>query len=512
MKGKLLIVDDEPLIRLGITKLVQNHVPGWVIAGEADNGQEAKEQIRRLRPDAVLTDIRMPVMDGLELAQWIRTQDPNIIIIILTGYGDFEYAQSALRYGVRDFLLKPCKEKELCRCLSEAYISFIEATARRRREEQEKREKANQLFRSVLLMLPYSAGESAQLLARLDGKELWLLKVQSYLVPDKNYRDDDVQLLQFAIGNIVSEYMGASCGGEGEWLIIQHDTFALLLELGQSHQAWLEQAAATVKQYLGLAVSLHLLGAMGSISHLKEAYRQFLLTGPRHEAAYDFGYTLDEGEFRSTVEKIAMFLQLGQAMELQQYLDSLISGDNPSKGKSLEKRKMQALSKAMALNEVARKHLEMKGASEIGFQVSELSALHEHRQVDEWLLHRINSFKNLLQDWLDARNSGLMDKALRYLEGHYMEECSMVTVANQIHLSPNYFSNLFKKQTGETFSNYLTKLRIRKAELLLSNTDMKISEIAQSVGYQDSNYFATAFRQITGMSPSQYRKHNERTP
>ncbi|MFH5181403.1 response regulator [Paenibacillus sp. TAB 01] len=136
MAGSIMIVDDEPLIRRGLRKLIETNELGWSVAGEASNGQEALLQLEQLKPNLILSDIRMPVMDGLELARHISERNCGTAVILLTGFRDFEYAQAAVRYGVKDFLLKPCPEEEICRVLRQAYEQLrVKAEQRRVREE-----------------------------------------------------------------------------------------------------------------------------------------------------------------------------------------------------------------------------------------------------------------------------------------------------------------------------------------------------------------------------------------
>lgn len=511
MKGKLLLVDDEPFIRKGIAKLIENNVLGWSVVGEAENGEDALRQMRMLSPDLVVTDIRMPMMDGLELSKRIRESFPGTKAIILTGYRDFEYAQAALRYGVSEFLLKPCKEEELCRTLSSAYNEFLISVQQKTLERKEKQEGEHQLLRSLMLQLPYPVERNPALQSQLAGKDWWLVKVDTYLPSGKGYRQADQSLLQFAITNIVTEHLTEELGEEWIWLNVEHDSFAFM---GASRQndACLVKAAASVHQLLGITLTPKRMGDIAALSDLKEGYARFRIALPASvQNGTTSPYVVDEAKFRAVVGEISSFLQLGRTLELQRYLERVISVKSGTSA-SLEDCKMQAISLAMALNEVTNKQLEQRPSADIGFQIAELSTMDERRQIDRWLQNRVKLFDEILQEWVEGRNGRLVDKAIRYIELHYTNECSLADAANHVHLSPNYFSNVFKKETGETYTSYVTGFRMNKAKILLSNTDMKIAEIAQAVGYSDSNYFATAFKQTVGTPPSEFRKKGERFP
>lgn len=503
MIGSILIVDDEPLIRRGLTKLIETNELGWSVAGEAGNGKEALQQLEHLKPDLVLTDIRMPVMGGLELTQRISEHNSETAVIILTGYRDFEYAQAALRYGVKEFLLKPCSEEEICRVLRQAHEQFRIKSELRQREAREQRVSEDYKLRSALLGLPQPAGERFQEMDWIIGLDFWVVHVETFLPEGKMYRTDDVELLQFAISNITAELM-MSQGVRGRWITVEYGRFAFFLELNDSNKDFFEKLLATVHSLLGLTQSVLQLGSIISVwdavkhfnAHKEDS--TFLLIS-NNKTVFD-----DEARIRAIHAEITSLLLLGKHADIGGVLKVSFEG-KPEE--SLAHRKREALCLAMVVRQVMRKDLEAELQTEdIGSELEELRVLSTHAAVEAWVGNRIASLEQATVQWLEERNSGLAERSIRYMEQHYMEECSLATVAAQVHLNPNYFSNLFKKQTCESFSGYLTKLRMDKAKMLLTNTDMKIAEIAEAVGYADSNYFATAFKQSTTHTPSEYRK------
>jgi two-component system response regulator YesN len=503
MIGSILIVDDEPLIRRGLTKLIETNDLGWIVAGEAGNGKEALQQLEHLMPDLILTDIRMPVMDGLELTQHISEHTSETAVIILTGYRDFEYAQAALRYGVKEFLLKPCAEEEICRVLRQANEQFRMKSELRQREVREQRVSEDHTLRSALLGLPRPTGERFQEMDWIVGLDFWVVHVETFLPEGKMYRTDDVELLQFAICNITAELM-KSQGIRGRWTTVEYGRFAFFLELNDANKDFFEKLFATVHSLLGLPLNVLQLGLINSIW---DAVKRFnvhkegssVLLVSNNKTVFD-----DEARIRAIHAEITSLLLLGKHAEVGGVLKASFQG-KPEE--SLAHRKREALCLAMVVQQVMRKDLELEMQTEdIGSELEELRVLLSSSAVEAWVGDRIASLEQATVHWLEERNSGVAERSIRYMEQQYMEECSLATVAAHVHLNPNYFSNLFKKQTGESFSGYLTKLRTDKAKMLLTNTDMKIAEIAEAVGYADSNYFATAFKQSTAHTPSEYRK------
>ncbi|MDF2646439.1 MAG: response regulator [Paenibacillus sp.] len=489
MRGTMLIVDDEPIIRRGLTKLVESNELGWVVIGEAGNGQEAILKMADMQPKLVLTDIRMPLKDGLEVARYASEHMPETAVVILTGHRDFEYAQAAIRYGVRDFLLKPCPEEEVCRVLREAYGQFREMDLQKEMEARQLLIQEEQLLRSMLLRLPHDADLVRPLEQRLIGSQFWLLRIESYMPEGRNYHSRDLQLLQFAVGNIIQELLNSRMKGH-RWFPLEYNEIAFFLEVHPENASTMRQIADVVKELLGLDNRMKCFGCLESSGHAEILY-----------GAEMFGR---EGSHPSG-ERNA---------ELQAYLSRMAE---PIRGHEvvIEERKMHALCAAIALNEVMRKELERGDLSEagIGRQIGQLSQLEKPEEIDVWFGQQLAIFENAFRRWLNdhSMNNNSIERSLRYVADNYMKECSLSAAAAHVHLSPNYFGNLFKKVTGEGFNVYVAKYRIQKAKMLLVNTDMKISEVAEAVGYEDSNYFATAFKQGANISPTEFRKRKSST-
>lgn len=516
MRGTMLIVDDEPIIRKGLAKLVESNELGWVVIGEASNGQEAIRQITYLRPQLVLTDIRMPLADGLEVARYAAEHMPETAVVILTGYRDFEYAQAAIRYGVREFLLKPCPEEEVCRVLREAYGQFRERVLLREKEAQQQRIQEEQLLRSMLLRLPHDPELLRPLENRLIGHEFWLLQIDSYVPEDRGYRPRDLKLLQFAVGNIVQELLNSRTKGH-RWFPLEYDEFAFFLEVHQGNAATMREIIDVIKRLLGLSGRMACLGRLESSGHAELMYAAERADGeasrpPGEQNAYGLENRFDEEKVQTFRNEIFSLLLLGRQADLQAYLSQMAEAVR-SGADAVDQRKMNALCAAIALGDVMRKELEQDSVSEarIGSQIGQLSQLHTPEEVDAWFGQQLVCFEQAFKSWLNDRNSGSIERSLRYVEENYTKECSLSAAAAHVHLSPNYFGNLFKKATGEGFNAYVAKYRIQKAKMLLANTDMKIAEVAEAVGYADSNYFATAFKQVAGLTPTEFRKRQSST-
>jgi two-component system response regulator YesN len=539
MRGKLLIVDDELLIRKGLRKLVESNGLNWDIVGEASNGQEAISKLAEHDPDLVLTDIRMPLMDGIELAAYIHHSKPVTAVIILTGHRDFAYAQAALRYGVKDFLLKPCPEKEVNRILTEVYEQVYARLRARDMQMEEQYRLEEEGLRLHILQLPVQHTEASRIADIYTGMDAWLVRVVNYFPETKAYRTEDLKLLQFSITNIMLELFEHS-GLQGRIIPVQHDQFMLLLNPNQPAAVFFSQLAVTIEELLSIPLFTYYSGSVERLDSLNRLYQSGVQA---YEQAYPLhpltSHVVEKGmgDNRSIVEnldnlnnlnnlnnlddlvsnyspdktilnEVMSYILLGKFNELQQYAATLVAvlQDRPA-----GEMKLGALAIAKAFQETEKRGLGAAVTQEdFAARVSELHLLQRPAAIISWVEKQVERFFAEWSRWLAQNNDNLIKRAIRFIEQHYMEECTLAQCAVHVHLSLSYFSNLFKKETGESFTNYVTKIRVDKAKMLLRNTGMKIVEIAEAVGYADPNYFATVFKQTAGQSPSEFRKGLQR--
>ncbi|UKS27114.1 response regulator [Paenibacillus sp. HWE-109] len=273
LKGKVLIVEDQPNFRKGLRKMFEDSQQGWTVVGEASNGQDALALIEQVQPDLVLTDIRMPIMDGIEFVGHLRQSQPELIVIILTAYKNFEYAQAAVRLGALDLLIKPCTEQDVRQVMSKASERFYEKYTRQQQRLGEQKLQQNQELRAALLNLPYAAGGNAEkgLANLLDGKDLWLLQMNQQDLANKNYGKNDMRLIQFALSNIVEELLKGA-GLDARLLLVEHDSFVLVTEqhgIDEHLQEAIQQAS---QEYLKISIKLLTMDEATTDKPLAERY------------------------------------------------------------------------------------------------------------------------------------------------------------------------------------------------------------------------------------------------
>ncbi|CAH1216675.1 Protein-glutamate methylesterase/protein-glutamine glutaminase [Paenibacillus allorhizoplanae] len=496
MKGKLLLVDDEHLIRRGLSKMIEASHAGWTVIGEAENGVQALSLIEELEPDLVITDIRMPEMDGVELCQRISELGRSVDVMVLTAHKDFEFAQAALRYGAIDFLLKPISAQELAPPLEKAYRLYAERQEQAERSQLERNRLFEHHIQSWLLGLPMDEDTVARLQTTCANRKLLVFTVDSYAPPTKGYRREDARLLQFALLNMMKEWLAIS-DIAGSIANVKHDVFAVLTDKSDSLTSFELGLVASTQSLLGLTLRPEAYESMRSLyGHFAsyEGSSKAELQIPDHAA-----------RSKSIQSEVMSFIVQGKTEQLREYLEVHLRQVIEM---NVNDAKIEGLSTALAIAAASKRALEGEDAEEkgLGEWIEALQPIRLSSEVAEWLSKQIQAFMWQLNSWLAGKNVNLLDKAIAYMERNYEGACSIHDVAQHVYLSVSYFSNLFKKETGESYTNYLTKFRLEKAKILLSNTNMKISEIAESVGYEDPNYFTTVFRTWVHCSPSEFRK------
>lgn len=499
---QLLIVDDEIMIRQGLTKLIEKNAGNWEVAGEARNGLEAMAMLEQLNPHLVITDIRMPNMDGIELARTIHERAGDTAVIMLTGYRDFEYAQAALRYGVLDILLKPCPPAEVVRVLDDAYRRIAEKAHETEKKIAEERLSDQHTLRSVMLRLPYDPSRTDRIRSRYLHKELWLMKVRTYFPEGKMYGYNDMGLLQFAVSNIMEELM-EEFNLRGSLLQVTYDIFALFIDGDAPSTAFTAELQSTVSRLLGISMQIQCAGRAERLGQLPDFIDQLSGANDGVMGTVTDRQAVDSGKIRSIQNDIMSKIMLGQADKVKQQIEAHLAS---VRALSVEELKSEALTLALSLHEIMKKEFAAGDDAHLGKQLERLQNSAAASEALRWMEEQMALFLAEFHRWMNSHNQNIIEKAISYIEDHYMNDCDLKEVADYVHLSANYFSNMFKKETGESFVNYVMKIRIDRAKVLISNTEMKVFEIAQRVGYDDPNYFTTVFRQLTGMSPKQYRK------
>ncbi|AIQ46546.1 hypothetical protein R70723_12200 [Paenibacillus sp. FSL R7-0273] len=499
MIGKLLVVDDEIWFREGLVQLISSNQLGWEVVGEAADGEEAMQAVALCKPDLIITDINMPVMDGLQFMEWLSHTHPEIKVIILTGYRDFEYAQRALRYGAVEFLLKPFS-------LDEAYLVFRKAYEALRLKQLKARiarqEQQTELFRAAIFGLPCERTLREGWERQWQEAEFCILQVDTYEQPGKTYSAGDIGLLHYAVTNILQELLQRE-PVEGLYFPLRKDTFAFLLKPGSMGEAYRLHVQEALHDFIELKTSWLKLGVVQRFADLAKQYGIHSGAGAGSIADLD---TMDG--FALLKEELLVLLDTGELPAAERRLEEYV---NQAAALGLQAGKTRIYTLITVFSSILLTEFKHVRATVAGEELNPARIL-KFQTVQElagWAKEKCAEFTGIFHDWLSRQQDNAVLQAKQYIESHYQEDCSLQTVAAHVHVTPNYLSNLFKKETGTGLTNYVAQLRIEEAKLLLQRSRLRMTEIAERVGFDNSSYFTVVFKQLTGESPREFRKRFE---
>ncbi|MCU6711973.1 response regulator [Paenibacillus sp. J5C_2022] len=498
---RILIVDDEKEIRSGICFLLsQSKLSERLeVIGTASDGNEALSIVNCNDIDIVITDIRMPGMSGMELIREVRTAHPHIHIIILSGYDDFGYAREAIRYGALDYLLKPVDDKELIGILTKIV-------------EQSERDKGLSLFKSKEDFRMESEDWKAVVLCGID-----------YLPERRVHELGGENVLLWMLGKLFTEVaqdIGDACIITGDHAIPFRYMFGLSAadkeELQQKLSAFTHSIHRFCAERIKVPLSLGVSGLYHNDAlHTLELY-DYTLFVQAHRALFSrvllgSGIYDDErdGEPKHHLvsERLEAALEIHDEDVIMREIHTLIDacveeGDVKVLLLTLEK-----------LLFIVHDKLQEK------FAPSDRLGIEQMKQTLEVLLWSsdIGQLRKIMMEWMqdvlskldpDKQEGQLLGRAKKYIQAHLHHPINLAEVSQETHISPQYLSKLFREKTGETFIEYMTKLRIDEAKRLLQEPGVKVYEVAERVGYSNWKHFSRVFKQYTGYGPSDYKKHS----
>ncbi|MFC4601423.1 response regulator [Cohnella hongkongensis] len=521
---KLLIVDDDEYIRNGLKHLIDWENLGIEIVGEAEGGNEGYAMFLSKAPQLVLTDIRMPDGNGLELMERIREKNWNTHLIVLSGYDDFSYVRQAMKYQVEDYLLKPVDPGELEE-IAKSCVAQIES---RWMDEQIRRETFQLLRNNVLNRWVENRIEDEQLREKLDFLKIRVAHtrlVQAAVIGWKDAREGELteaesNFRSFAIYNAMDELL-AETGRGAAFLNASQQIVCLMFGEGKDAEAFADANLAWMRSASDRCAALLktpwycALGKPSDRLHLAHvSYNDALRlldgmeqTGPvqcsdrRSLAAASPG----AGSAAGDRESLAPALAGGRREEWEAALErdfaaALEQADPLAAAKYAASEWIAAVKETLRLlrAEEARRRL----PEELFARPFASASIPAIRQDVLRLLEEVDA---IVRELSAHEKNRLTVETERYLLEHYREELTLQMVAGELHVSPIYLGRLFKAETGEFFSDYLNRLRLEEAKRQLVQTSLKASEIASLCGFSDSNYFFRKFKQKVGLSPTEYR-------
>lgn len=535
---KVLIIDDEPIIRKGLKNIINWKNYDCEVCGEAADGLDGCELIKNLLPDIIITDIKMPEIDGLSMLRDIRTTVPGSKIIILTGYRDFDYVHEALKLGAFDFILKPSKIEELTAIISRAVKEL-----RFQKERTEEFEKLKVYFQQNLPILRekllydviYEINTNQQDI--IEKMDLFNITIQTFImlvvqndeedVGSKKISQYDRHLYQFGIINTFGEVfsdafkvISISLNDIGiAFIIMPEDEKSGMTELIDKKSTYLQEI---ISNCFGFTVTIAVSSEASGPMQLTQKFREC-----REALEHKFYLGSNSIIFHSDVSS---FFKYEDHSVLEKLQKSLLEGIKSGNAAFVKERLSEIFDYVKGLDPVGRDFVKnfywntISSINSIRISVPNVDSEKkvENRQLSG-LYSLIEKCTNMdeLNSILEEAALGvtikinnynnksiklILRKAVEYIQANFSEQVTLNEVAEHTYVSTFYISRMFKREMGKNFVDYLNEIRIDKAKELLKDVRFKTYEVAESVGIPDAHYFSRLFKKYVGVTPTEYRE------
>lgn len=521
---KVFIVDDEPFILEGLASLVDWEDYGLVLSGRASDGLEAFEILRHAEVDILITDIMMRDMNGLELIERLKPLYPRMKFIVLSGYNEFDYVKQGMQLGIENYLLKPVNIQELTETIERTVRTIEQA-------DQQQVWQADQL--DILrdnIMNRWAAGKIAP--AELKGR-LELLDIPFHFpfyaaasvkptaegeTEERPGRYTEQQLVDRVYRLCRQrEKMNSRfvCFTDNEGDIV-------LLFAGNNHDAVRTAALAeltAIRNEVRSGLGLRLLMTFGSLEsgftgvpescrHAKRLQEYFLTMPEEQVIVYDeiSNLSADSGESPVDLMEYEQLLLGRNKAAVREYIEKLFAGLQESHPCDPAIIHNYAIELIMCTKQIIKEHKLSPEVAESGYKQL-FTTLFKAQTLGQLVTHVLFIAEAAI-DYLSVQDddfSPVVKQVLYYIRTRYAEQLSLKTLSQSLRIHPFYLGQLFQKETGVNFTDYLSTHRIRTAQQLLRTTSLKTSDISRSVGYLEPGYFYRQFRKYTGVSPTEYR-------
>ncbi len=531
----VMLIDDEPIILEKLQYIIDWEKEDCRVVAVAGNGTEALKKCQDFKPQIIFSDIYMPLMDGIELAEEIKNILPESIVILISGYNEFTYAQKAIEAGVFRYLLKPIRASELINILSEAKTYLI--------EEQQKTEEKKRLHTLIKKNLP---GLQEKFFAKLVEGELnsddleehlsfleigvrgkllgtIIFHLDNYLQLAKSKKEADIQFCKFHIIDLIKEKFSKDTTFLYSFANKPNEIVVIYGVDAKEQEEKLNENILTIQDHIlnvhNISFSAGLGGLYPDLISQEISYREAKLaldfkvwTGKNALIPYKDIESSKSGQllFYKDQETFSSILREGDLEKVTSFIENIFATIKSENYLVMPKSYLH-LTILGFVNQIIRSILEFNGSIEevYGTNFDPLIQINTFETLDDlktWLLNLSYQAVEFIDKHKQKVGRNFVDKARTYLDNNFRNpELNLIKVAEHVYISPSYLSRLFKEVTNYTITEYLNKTRIKEAENLLINSSDKIYEIAERIGFRDSHYFGIVFKKITGLSPSEYR-------
>ena len=544
---KIFLAEDEVVVRETIKRMIPWEELGFELVGEAADGEMALPLLIRQQPDLLITDIKMPFMDGLTLARLAKKEIPGLKVVILSGYDDFNYAKQAIGIGVEDYLLKPITKNALIERLSEIRSRYEHEKTQKEYYEKFQREmqayeknSSRDFFEALVdgsmdMMEVYKRAEKLGLdiVAEAYNVLIFTMNCDEDFSGQRDeyssWEAESLELLEnFFAGHSSAMLFRSNIFSYGVLLKGQRET------IGENTRACVDEIRKILSRqdgrrewFLAVGQSVERLSQIQKSYHTaSRAFSQRYLYD-ENILYYDEMETMEHPGGQAETEDNAYLQKVDVNALNPAILQKFLSNGLQEETENFVKDYFYAIGQEPMESLVFRNYVILNVRFSVisfikglGCDTNEMESADTEEVLAESgknMESAIAYAKKMISQAIEIRdqNSGnknrsILKTAVDFIDSHYMEEdISLNTVANVANVSSNHFSALFSQNMGQTFIEYLTTLRMNKAKELLRCTGMRSSEIAGEIGYKDAHYFSYLFKKTQGMTPSDYRKARE---
>ena len=537
---RILLVDDEILVRDAIKENIDWQSMDCELVGDCENGKQAAEFVQEHPVDIVLTDILMPYMDGMELSHFLHDNYPDIVIVVFSGFGEFEYAKKAIQYGVSEYLLKPVTAMELT-----GVIQKMKEKVEQTRKEKAKmesltktsenyRENAQVIRSKTLEALVNCTIDIQKSLDKLEEMGITLsgcgyrvavfdIDLYSGMYQLDMEKRQESALMAFVLFNISDEIVNRENAG----IVYQegNNRVCVLFQEKWSRnfngriKEICHEIQTEIRKVMGTEVSMAIGKWVKTLEELSgshdvavQALQYRYLLGGSLLIDMEEIHTEQDIDLRKSLDRLKEFLKSGKKDEMEAEFQSI---EEQVKQSFAEKsRACMYLQQVIRVVDVAGEEVS-SDISRIRDERKDLLCQVTAQKSFEQACKIVKEYILQVYDALTELNTSSGERqarmALDYIQKNYMDpNLSLNDICSYLNISTSYFSTIFKEVTGETFTEVLIRTRMEKAKELLENTTMKNYEIAERVGFADAHYFGISFKKMTGCTPTEYARENRR--
>ena len=537
---RILLVDDEILVRDAIKENIDWQSMDCELVGDCENGKQAAEFVQEHPVDIVLTDILMPYMDGMELSHFLHDNYPDIVIVVFSGFGEFEYAKKAIQYGVSEYLLKPVTAMELT-----GVIQKMKEKVEQTRKEKAKmesltktsenyRENAQVIRSKTLEALVNCTIDIQKSLDKLEEMGITLsgcgyrvavfdIDLYSGMYQLDMEKRQESALMAFVLFNISDEIVNRENAG----IVYQegNNRVCVLFQEKWSRnfngriKEICHEIQTEIRKVMGTEVSMAIGKWVKTLEELSgshdvavQALQYRYLLGGNLLIDMEEIHPVQDIDLRKSLDRLKEFLKSGKKEEMEAEFQSI---EEQVKQSFAEKsRACMYLQQVIRVVDVAGEEVS-SDISRIRDERKDLLCQVTAQKSFEQACKIVKEYILQVYDALTELNTSSGERqarmALDYIQKNYMDpNLSLNDICSYLNISTSYFSTIFKEMTGETFTEVLIRTRMDKAKELLENTMMKNYEIAERVGFADAHYFGISFKKMTGCTPTEYARENRR--